>query len=49
MCFGLRDQFPEKFSDEHGMVTLQRDHGPIPESRKPSGTLVQHFVSPSPL
>jgi hypothetical protein len=38
MCFGLPNEFPENFSDEHGMVTLERDRGPIPESRKPSGT-----------
>jgi len=38
MCFGLRNEFPACFSDEYGMVTLQRHNGPVPESRKASGT-----------
>lgn len=36
-CTGPHGQFPEKISDEYGIVTLERDRGPMPERRKPSG------------
>jgi uncharacterized protein (TIGR03067 family) len=38
ICFGILSQFPESFSDENGLVTLQRHAGAVPESRKSSGT-----------
>ncbi len=38
MCKGELKEFPSDFSDEHEIFVLSRDPGPIPESRKPSGT-----------
>lgn len=38
ICFGIAGEFPASLSDEHGLMTLRRDHGPVPETRKPSGT-----------
>lgn len=38
LCSGPFGSFPDEFSDEHGIKTLVRDHGPLPEQRQPSGT-----------
>lgn len=38
ISFGPRDEFPETFSDANGLVTFERDRGPIPQSQQPSGT-----------
>jgi len=37
ICFGIAGEFPASLSDEYGLLKLKRDHGPVPETRKPSG------------
>jgi len=38
LCSGAFGEFPDEISDDYSVVTLVRDQGPVPESRKPSGT-----------
>ncbi len=39
ICSGrVPGEYPKDFSDENSLLVLKRDYGPVPESRKPSGT-----------
>jgi uncharacterized protein (TIGR03067 family) len=38
LCSGIMGEFPDDLSDEFSITVLMRDHGPGPETRKPSGT-----------
>jgi uncharacterized protein (TIGR03067 family) len=37
LAYGPSGEFPETFSDAHGLLTLEREGGPAPEERQPSG------------
>lgn len=38
LCSGEFGKFPAEISDAYSIKTLARDHGPVPESKQPSGT-----------
>jgi len=38
LCLSWGQDFPARFGDDETLITLQRDHGPPPPQRQPSGT-----------
>lgn len=38
LCSGAFGAFPDRISDDYSIIKLIRDHGPVPETKQPSGT-----------